>query len=88
VAVARLIYSLWPGYLERGNQDIRDWCSDQGVHFEIQHTSGHAGITDLKRLVEALLPKKIVPIHSSATDRFQDYFADVEQKEDGRWWTI
>ena len=87
-ATPRLIYSLWPGYLERGNHDIRDWCRDQGVDFEIRHTSGHAGISDMKRSVEALLPKKIVPIHSSATERFEDYFAHVEQKEDGAWWEV
>lgn len=85
---ARLIYSLWPGYLERGDHDIRDWCGDHGVDFEIQHTSGHAGISDMRRLIEALSPKNIVPIHSSATDHFQDYFENVEQKEDGQWWAV
>jgi ribonuclease J len=85
---ARLIYSLWPGYLERGKHDFRDWCSEHRIDFEIQHTSGHAGISDMKKLVEALLPRKIVPIHSAATDRFSDFFSDVEQKEDGAWWAI
>ncbi len=42
----------------------------------------------MKRSVEALLPKKIVPIHSSTTDRFEDYVAHVEQKEDGAWWEV
>jgi len=31
-----------------------------------QHTSGHADIADLKRLVKALSPKRLVPIHSFA----------------------
>jgi len=53
---SRLIYSLWPGYLERGKHDIREWCSEHGVHFEIRHTSGHAGISDMKKLVDRTFP--------------------------------
>lgn len=83
---ARLIYSLWPGYLERGNQDIRKWCQGYGVHFEIQHTSGHAGISDMKKLVNALSPRRIVPIHTFNPERFSEMFPNVELKEDGRWW--
>ena len=85
---ARLIYSLWPGYLERGSADIRDWCRTHNVDFEVQHVSGHAGIADLKRLVDALTPKRIVPIHSLATDRFSDFFPNVRQANDGEWWQV
>ncbi len=85
---ARLIYSLWPGYLERGNQDIREWCKGHGVHFEIQHTSGHAGISDMKKLVNALSPKRIVPIHSFNPKRFSEFFPNVEPTDDGVWWSV
>ncbi len=68
--------------------DIREWCRMQGVDFEIQHVSGHAGISDMKRLVDALSPKRLVPIHSMATDRFSDFFPHVQEAEDGEWWAV
>lgn len=84
----RLIYSLWPGYLERGSNDIRAWCRTHGVDFDIQHVSGHAGLADMKRLVEALSPRRVVPIHSLATDSFSDHFPNVQQANDGEWWEV
>ncbi|GAH06959.1 unnamed protein product, partial [marine sediment metagenome] len=41
---AKLIYSMWPGYIERSPHNIRDWCTKHGIEFEIIHTSGHADI--------------------------------------------
>ncbi len=37
---ARVIYSMWPGYLERGKLDLRNWCKEQQMDFDIVHTSG------------------------------------------------
>ncbi len=85
---ARLFYSLWPGYLERGSGDIRDWCKAHAVDFEIRHTSGHAGVSAMKRLVDAISPERVVPIHSFATDRFSEFFANVWQAGDGEWWEV
>ena len=85
---ARLFYSLWPGYLDRGSGDIRDWCNEHAVEFEIRHTSGHAGVSAMKQLVGALSPRRLVPIHSFATNRFSEYFDNVWQADDGEWWEI
>jgi len=85
---ARLFYSLWPGYLERGGFDLRGWCRDRGVAFEVQHTSGHASVSDLKRLAQALNPKRLVPIHSFAPERFQRFFPNVQRANDGEWWEV
>jgi len=74
---AKVIYSMWPGYLDRGNVDLRDWCRDNGVGFDIVHTSGHASAHDLKRLVSAIRPKALVPIHTLAPHRFHDLGAHV-----------
>jgi ribonuclease J len=54
----------------------------------IRHSSGHAGIADLQRLVAALAPGKVVPIHSAAGDRFRELFAGVERHADGEWWPV
>ncbi len=61
---AKLIYSMWPGYLERTTPSLRDWCADHSVEFEIIHTSGHADAYDLKRLVDAIRPRRLIPIHT------------------------
>ena len=85
---ATLFYSLWPGYLERGRFDLKAWCTAQGIGFEVHHTSGHASISDLKRLVKALQPKRLVPIHSFATDQFRNFFPNVQLANDGEWLDI
>ena len=85
---AKLFYSLWPGYLERGEFDLRAWCLTHGVAFEIHHTSGHAGVSDLKRLVKTLEAKRLVPIHSFAPERFHNFFPNVQPANDGEWWDV
>jgi ribonuclease J len=54
----------------------------------IHHASGHAFIPDLQRLVSALAPDRVVPIHSFAADRFQDFFPHVVRRRDGEWWDV
>jgi len=85
---ATLFYSLWPGYLARGGFDLQAWCAAQHVGFEIHHTSGHASISDLRRLVKALQPKRLVPIHSFATDHLPNLFPNVTLANDGVWLDI
>ncbi len=85
---ARLIYSMWPGYLERGSPDLREWCVDRGVDFEIIHTSGHADAYDLKRLVEALRPKRLIPIHTLTPDRYRELSPNTTPISDGTWTDI
>ena len=37
-----LIYSLWPGYLDRDRTDLREWAKQKDMDFHIVHSSGHA----------------------------------------------
>jgi ribonuclease J len=85
---AKLLYSLWPGYLEGGGFDLRSWCASHGVTFEIHHTSGHVAVEDLKLLVAALQPERVVPIHTFARERFPDLFSNVQLVDDGEWWDV
>jgi ribonuclease J len=59
-----------------------------GVPLVLDHASGHASVTDLQLLATALRPGKVVPIHTEAGDRFDEYFADVETHRDGEWWEV
>ena len=62
----RLIYSQWPGYLDRDRVDIRDWCTQQELNFEILHTSGHADIRTLIELARSVEAKRLIPIHTDS----------------------
>ena len=82
---AKLIYSMWPGYIERSPQNIRDWCAKHCIEFEIIHTSGHADIHDLKLLVNAIRPKNLIPIHTFTPERFDRIGENVIHVADGEW---
>lgn len=38
------------------------------------HTSGHADVAALKRMIGILRPKQVVPIHTFAGDRYDEVF--------------
>lgn len=86
---ARLIYSLWPGYLKREeHRSFREWLDKHDIPLVHCHTSGHASTQDLQRFAKAIAPKMLVPIHSFETKRFKEYFDNVVMKKDGQWWEV
>lgn len=84
----RLIYSLWPGYLERSSPDLRDWCSKHQMTFEIIHTSGHASKEDLQRLVTAIGPKILIPIHTLSHKTYEDLHNHVLIVPNKEWFKV
>jgi len=77
-----MIYSQWRGYLEKDEYKkqyggIRKLIDDGVVNFNYAHTSGHATVADLKRLVDAIKPKHVVPIHTECPDIYGDIFKNV-----------
>ena len=86
---ARLIYSLWPGYLKREElRSFHEWLDRHDIPLVHCHTSGHASTQDLQRFAKAIAPKMLVPIHSFETKRFREYFDNVVMKKDGQWWEV
>ncbi len=81
----KLIYSQWPGYLERDRVNIKDWCTNHNLDFEIQHTSGHADIQTLVSLAQAVSAKCVIPIHSNAPGRLSDLIPNAAQVDNGEW---
>jgi len=79
------IYSLWPGYLERDRTDLRQWSKDNGVDFQIIHSSGHAHRQDLMRMAKAVNPKRLIPIHTAHPDDFGALFERVQRVDNGEW---
>jgi len=48
------------------------------------HTSGHADINTLKKMVETITPKHIVPIHTFGGSEYRKLFReDVVELKDG-----
>jgi ribonuclease J len=86
---AAYIYSQWEGYWEQGSYDmLKEWLAKHGISKQSVHTSGHASICDLKALVTALSPHKVVPIHSFMPERYPSLFPNVEIHDDGEWWEV
>lgn len=80
---ARLIYSMWSGYLQKHLKALPAWCRENGVEFEAQHTSGHADLATLKRVVNGLKPAKLIPVHTSAPKVFKTEFPQSVVVRDG-----
>lgn len=78
------IYSMWQGYRASDyQQKFENWLSERGFKTTFLHTSGHATVSDIKRLMDGLNPKQIVPIHTMMPDTFLDYSDKVELMKDG-----
>jgi len=79
-----LIYSMWEGYLQK-YATIRfvDYLKNRKFTLHKIHTSGHADTKTLKKMVEAIKPKNIVPIHTFEGDKYKDIFNEtiVELKD-------
>ncbi len=65
------IYSLWDGYRESEYQQrFEESLQLKGFELKTLHTSGHAAIDDIKRLIDSLEPIKVIPIHSMVPESF------------------
>jgi ribonuclease J len=86
---ALAIWSLWRGYLENPSEKrMLARFKEAGVPLELHHVSGHAYVKDLQRLVAALNPGRVVPIHTEEPDRYGSLFPRVEAHPDGEWWEV
>ena len=86
---ADAVWTMWEGYLaEESMATFTRMLRRNGVAITCLHASGHAHVTDLQRLVEAMRPRRVVPIHTAYPDRYVDYFDDVEVHDDGEWWDV
>jgi ribonuclease J len=89
LAGATYIYSQWEGYWEQGAYEmVKDWLERHAIPKHSIHTSGHACPTNLKNLVSAINPRKVVPIHSFMPERYPELFPNVEAHDDGEWWEV
>jgi len=68
----KFLYSMWQGYLGKGESgaNMTKIPRNHGGEWQHVHTSGHAWLEDLQSLTEAIKPDKIVPIHTLQGDEF------------------
>ena len=71
------IFSMWHGYLERSN--LGEFLESNGIPITEIHTSGHAYVSQLQMLVDALKPRWIIPIHTFYPEKFKEMFPNVIQ---------
>lgn len=71
-------YSLWNGYRkEKSTKEFIETLIARGMEEKILHTSGHADREGLKRMVEVLKPKNLIPIHTFNASDYQSIFENV-----------
>jgi len=80
-----LIYSMWEGYLQKKyTSEFIDFLKSLNFSIYNIHSSGHASIEALQKMVNAIKPKNIVPIHTFEGNLYQDIFRyNVIQCNDG-----
>lgn len=85
LAEATWIYSMWPGYLERDGafDDLCAYLKEKSARIEILHTGGHATVPDLVKLVTAIKPGVVIPIHSGHPDVLRAHLTNVRVVSDG-----
>ncbi len=88
LAGGALIYSLWPGYLDRDRLDLRAWAAEQDVALHLLHSSGHAGVEDLRRMVQALQPTRLIPIHTAHPEAFESLYPATQSVQNGQWLAV
>jgi len=73
------IYSMWDGYKkEKTTIEFIDYLVCKGMTEKQIHTSGHADRDALKRMVDVLKPKNLIPIHTFEGDEYEIIFAGTK----------
>jgi ribonuclease J len=88
LANARLIFSMWSGYLEYENSNpVLEWLDRHNIPLDQFHTAGHAAIMELIELRRAFSAAPVVPI-GRHPERFGVLFGRVEHRAAGEWWDV
>lgn len=76
-----VVYSMWNGYLNDGSMDsFLNFIKEKHMKLVSIHSSGHAGIETLKKAVNTIRPKMIIPIHTLNPDCYQGLFPNTKVK--------
>ena len=84
---ASLVSSLWSGYVRNSRKEL-DETAALGIRRKHLHTSGHATVGELRKLVEAIPAKRVIPIHLEDRDGFRKLSGRIAIRNDYEWWEI
>lgn len=75
---AKIIYSMWHGYLDKENGDDKETLREFFGNREIieLHTSGHATKEAIKKLIDITSSDYVIPIHTEAKEKFREIAGD------------
>ncbi|MGM0609300.1 MAG: MBL fold metallo-hydrolase [Candidatus Muiribacteriota bacterium] len=86
---AKYIYSLWEGYYNKVRFDkIKNWLTENNIPKISIHSSGHADINTIKKVISNMNPVKIIPIHTECKESFKDFSDKVYLADDKEWINI
>jgi ribonuclease J len=70
---------MWHGYKDQpgSTKDFLDFIAGRGMPIKHIHTSGHADLDGLKRMVNAVKPKNLVPIHTFEGEKYKEFFPET-----------
>ena len=76
-----IIYSKWTGYLEgeHANPEIKKFIGNRRM--ERLHTSGHAYVETIEKLIRLTNPKVIIPMHTECADKFSEIESFAEYRD-------
>ncbi|MBI1823621.1 MAG: MBL fold metallo-hydrolase [Nitrospirae bacterium] len=83
---APVVWSQWEGYLKYdSSKPFKNFMEEKKMKLVNIHTSGHAPIETMRKMVTSLQPKQIVPIHTMFPERYSEHFSDfpVTDLKDG-----
>jgi ribonuclease J len=68
----KIIYSMWEGYLkpEHADKALINFIKGHEADMIQLHTSGHAYVETIAKLIEMTKPKVIIPMHTECADEF------------------
>jgi ribonuclease J len=86
---ACLVYSMWDGYLsDEKMKPFLNWLDQRGIQLHKCHTSGHASVSDLRRLRNAFASAVAVPVHCAEPELFPKTFENVQMHLDNEGWEV
>ena len=81
---ATCIFSYWPGYLREPRlQALTEAINTVGGQFLQRHASGHAHPDDLRRFVEDVRPRLLVPVHTTSPETWAKWWPGTRVAVDG-----
>jgi len=85
-----IIYSMWDGYIDKKNnaknEDLIKFLEPYEDKLERLHTSGHADVESIKKIVNIIKPDCIMPMHTENREEFKKLFPEKNIINDEAEW--